>query len=162
MTLLKKVSLFDKVGLFKGVSLLKKGISLGLELVVNGGFDADTDWTKDANSWIISGGKVTYGTLLYPVGAASELKQAIATPENSKVFVIYDVVENTLDSGGLLLVGGASGLPPGDLAIPSAVGHHVIGINTATFTTSQINFTITGAPSSGVLSLDNVSVREIL
>ncbi len=30
--------------------------TLGAELVVNGGFDADTDWTKDAG-WTIAGGK---------------------------------------------------------------------------------------------------------
>lgn len=35
-------------------------LDIGSEMITNGGFDADTDWTKSNGSWTISGGKANY------------------------------------------------------------------------------------------------------
>jgi hypothetical protein len=62
------------------------GASLGNDLVTNGGFDADTDWTKGAG-WTISGGVLNAAT-----GAFSAASQSGSYTADEWYFVTLDAV----------------------------------------------------------------------
>ena len=118
---------------------------IGPELVTNGSFDTDSDWTLDAGA-TISGGTLnnTTDTAVFAtqtgVGASGTLYQ-----------VSYDVTART--SGSVSVgIGSVSG------AARSTVGSYVDYIKTVSsdgvFVTSRFGSTFVG-------SVDNISVREI-
>lgn len=129
-------------------------MTLGPELVTNGGFATDTDWTKGAGV-TIAGGKATLVS-----SAVLGLYQNIGMAAGKQYFVSLNVTDYT--SGNLECWPG--GTPPGDKVQISA------GTGVKTF----IFDTVGDAPNGNLifgdldglnaysLSIDNVSVKEIL
>jgi hypothetical protein len=118
------------------------------QLVVNGGFDTDTAWTK-GTGWSIANGKASAS------GAAVGTTMAPVTPVvatiGSTYLVAFDVVD--LTSGAFSVgIGGQVG------TARSALGHYEEYI-TATTTGSIAVYTRIGATTTG--SIDNVSVKLI-
>ena len=116
---------------------------LGSELVTNGAFAADTDWTK-GTGWTISGGTATHGT-----GTASDIEQSISVTENT--YYRVSVTTTGITAGSVTpKVGGTSGT--------------AITTNTTTTETircgsgSLIEFTATSDFDG---DLDDVTVKEI-
>ena len=120
--------------------------ALGSELVVNGGFDTDSDWSK-STGWTIANGKANSNTSAYRT-----LAQNIPIVLGKKYKVFYDVVSYTSGSVSMT-IGADSG------ALRSAVGSYSEIIEYNTFYSSS-------GPRSGgsgfVGSIDNVSVKEYL
>lgn len=155
MTLLKKVGLFDKVGLFNkvglfiGRGLLIRGLGpeLGPELIINGRFDTDTDWSKDPG-WTISGGKAHCDGLQ----ASAILRQNSVIPLNTVVRVVF-TISNYIT--GLIAVKFA---PEQSVNFNSNGTFEVItgGLNTVNGDLQITTFSFFEG------SIDNVSVKEIL
>lgn len=118
---------------------------LGPELIVNGGFDADSNWTK-GTGWTIAGG-VAVGA----AGSASALTQGpIALNQGEKYVVIFTVV--TVSAGGVAPnVGATLG------TLRTAIGTYEESI-------------IAGAASAFIIdknatfvgTIDNISLREVI
>ena len=117
----------------------------GAELVTNGDFATDTDWSKGAN-WTISGGSATSdGT-----DATSNLSQTV-TSFTDKRFVVDGVASNVTQGFAYISLGGS------DLQIvvnSNGAFKHYVTIssgNSTLFISARNNF---------IGSIDNVSVKE--
>ena len=121
----------------------------GSELVTNGGFDTDTWWEK-GTGWSISNGYASVSN-----GAFARL----ATPPSpSQILVVgkqykctFEVVES---EGGELYV-------ESNINVAVLTGVTALGIHSVTFTAQddQIRFQ---ARNNSLISIDNVSVREVV
>ena len=129
---------------------------LGAELVVNGGFDTDSGWTKQS-SWTISGGKANYDDL-----AIHYIKQNLSITTN-RVYKLQ-VTTSGLTSGTISLVfcnaaGASIMLSPGGYLnmVNGSYEYKFI----AALTTSELY--IYGNTASGSsFSIDNLSIKEVL
>jgi hypothetical protein len=116
----------------------------GVELVTNGDFAADTDWTK-ASGWTISGGTANYDG----VASIGDIQQSIS-------FVVgklykYTFTISSLTQGGVrVFIGNTVGIT-----------HSSNGTFTGYMTYASGSFLILQARSSFVGSIDNVSVVEV-
>jgi len=119
----------------------------GTELVTNGGFDTDSDWTFIGSANIANGVANFTATSEYIV-------QNNAIPLSVKTYKIqYEVVSS--NNGQLRFAGGSSAFPT--TTLPSSVGvHTVTAVSNGTKGSLQFN-------SNGFVgSIDNVSVREVI
>jgi hypothetical protein len=119
---------------------------LGSELVTNGTFDADSNWTKDAN-WSIANGKATST-------GSGRMYQSIPGLEGNVgtvVQVTFDIVERT--SGGVVVncYGGVSSLF-------NTVGTHSF----VTTTINSLNLYFNNSGQGNLVgSIDNISVKQV-
>jgi parallel beta-helix repeat protein len=128
-------------GLNKTVTFVR---SLGSELVVNGAFTADTDWTK-GTGWTIGSGVASHTT-----GTASVIEQNVTAVANKLYEVTFTVT--SIASGNLLpKIGGTNGYAV------KAIGTYTQLIGPAA---STANLQLC-ASSDFVGSIDNISCKEI-
>ena len=119
----------------------------GPELVTNGDFATDSDWTKGAGT-TISGGKANFSN-----ASSVSLYQNIGTP--GSVRATFSVTDYT--SGSLKIYAG--GYPIGTSLIEAtAVGDYSVEINTA----GGNGNIIFGSSDNFTGSIDNVSIKEII
>lgn len=119
---------------------------LGPELVVNGGFDADTDWAK-GTGWTIAADVATHA-----FGVSSTIDQSRPLNERSRYTVTFTV----------------SGRTTGSVAPRFGGGSAVVGTSRAadgTYTETLVadagnNLITLSASTTFDGSIDNVSVRE--
>jgi len=128
-------------------SVLSSG--LGPELIVNGTFDADTNWTKGSGV-TIAGGKATYAA----GNGFPGLNQSIPVTLGKTVRFEFDVVDYT--SGSLFVTPGPSGTSV-TITI-TGTGHYSTDI---LWNGSSGNLYIRGDAHSFIGSLDNISCKEI-
>ena len=120
---------------------------IGEELVINGGFDTDTDWATDPN-WTISGGVMTSTGNGRVYQSIPYLEGGIGTD----VTVSFDIVDYTSAGVVVTCYGGVSNLFTG-------VGTHTF----ETTTINSLNLYINNAGVGNLVgSIDNVSVKRIL
>jgi len=117
--------------------------SLSAEKVVNGDFEnGSTGWTKDSN-WTISGGKANL------IGNTTDaLTSTDLVLDASKTYKISYNISNYV-SGGLAFV-------IGNISIPSTNGFHQFNY------TGQTNFSIKRFGGDSQLSIDNISIKEVI
>jgi hypothetical protein len=118
------------------------------ELVTNGGFAADTNWTKGAG-WAISGGVASQSG----AGANSNLSQNIGLVSNKAYVVTVNVVSRSAGTVRLLLGGGGTGVT----ATYNAAGTYTSVVRAD----SGGAFLYVQADATFVGSVDNVSIKEI-
>ena len=114
-------------------------------LVTNGTFDTDSDWTKGSD-WTISGGKGNLALSDNPTN--STLTSTGLVLDASKTYLISYNISNYV-SGGLAFV-------TGNISIPSTNGFHKFEY------TGQTNFSIKRFGGASQLSIDNISIKEVL
>lgn len=118
------------------------------ELVTNGGFDTDTDWTPSNNDWTITGGKAVCANA---PGASQNINQTgngqVQYQEYETTYTISDYVSGTV----YISLGGSLG------TARTANGTYTEVITAAATDYVRI-LTSTGAGFTG--SVDNVSVRR--
>jgi hypothetical protein len=122
---------------------VKPSVVLGNELVVNGGFDTDANWTK-GTGWVISGGVASHSG-----GTASYLSQAVLGASKT-----YRVLIKVVSADASNFVQIYMGNSPASATITS------VGEYEYTFTSQSsilLGFAIRGI---GNVSIDNVSVKE--
>jgi hypothetical protein len=126
---------------------INTGLGLGSEEIVNGSFDADSNWTK-GTGWAIANGVATYdGT-----GGSSFILQNLSIPINT----LYEVKITVLSNEGT----GINIIEIGNHRINN--DHLDAGTYTFYFTsTSGTNFFLIYGRSGEELVIDNVSVREV-
>jgi hypothetical protein len=124
-----------------------RGLVLGSELVVNGSFATDSDWTKEA-SWTISGGAANYNS----ASGAGSIFQSETIASGVSVIVSFDITAKT---GSAEVQATLSGVESsGNL---SALQRHTVILTAASARTNILFYAL----GSGTLSIDNVSVREL-
>ena len=152
--LLEKASILTTPTAYNDGKILsvKPEPSLGSELVTNGGFDTDSDWTKQT-SWSISGGAANYDFL----SDAKYIRQTLLSGGfvAGKVYKInFDITSGTAymnvssNGGGLISLNTYS------------VGSYSIQV---TASVNGSDLLIYGRNTSGTaFSIDNVSVKEVI
>ena len=118
--------------------------ALGSELVVNGGFDSDTAWTK-GSGWAIANGVATH------TGGASYLSQSIL---NADTQYKVNISVTAVSGGGFVQI--YMGNSPASVLIST------IGDYTYYFTSQSIQTLGFALRSLGDVTIDNVSVKEYL
>jgi len=116
----------------------------GNELVTNGSFDTDSDWTK-GSGWTISGGKANYDG----VASIGDLSQSISFSAG-KVYKYTFTISSLTQGGVRVFVGNTVGAT-----------HSSNGTFVGYITYSSGGSTILQARSSFIGSIDNVSIVEV-
>ena len=143
---------------FFGIINNKVGVALGPELVVNGGFDTDSDWAEfgDVGSMVISNGVMQ----VTRVSGYSGGFQGISMLAGSTYRITKD---SSVLSGAATAVfairSGASGGGSG-LYVNSTTGHVVEEYVEVSNATRYI--TPAAGSGSGVVEYDNISVKEVV
>ena len=122
-----------------------RGLELGPELVVNGGFDTDTVWAK-TGTWGISGGVAS----AIDTAGTTGVYQALATGIGKRYRVAFDLV--SISKGGIRILCGGSWS-----ATVTAPGSYVLDV-TATATATPLGPYTNGTTTAVI---DNISIREI-
>ena len=119
----------------------------GNELITNGSFDTDSDWTKETG-WTISGGKASYN------GSASNngLYQTISVTSGKTYKLSFTVVNYV---SGTLIGNISTGATTGGTGNITANGNYSFNI------TASGGLCIFRSTSSFNGSIDNVSVKEV-
>ena len=130
--------------------LMEVDMGLGPELVTNGGFDTDSDWSK--TECVIADSVATLNGVLTMSGCF----QLIANLENGKTYqVAFDIISGGDFGGYDLIFGNATEDIPG-----TGNGHRTYEL-VADFYPGDSYIGIQG-PSTVPLVFDNVSVMEVL
>jgi hypothetical protein len=127
-----------------------QGLTLGSQLIANGGFDDASGWTL-GTGWNISGGVVSFSN---PTGTS--LSRALSAPMVAgRTYRVTVDVSYTSGSGFILGFNGGGGIDNGPtIAASGQIVFHVRA------TLPRTGIGITGIGGS-VFSLDNISVREL-
>jgi hypothetical protein len=132
-------------------------MSLGPELVTNGGFDTDTNWTKGAG-WTISEGTANYITGVPP----SELiTQNISITEEKCYQVSFDLILYTTPHEQGQSITALIGAVPAQTWLLGGLS----GTQTATAVAagpSSVTIVCSNTLDVDLIKIDNVSVREVL
>lgn len=122
------------------------------QLAINGGFDEDANWTKDAE-WSIANGVATVTG-----GGNKRIKQDVGFVDGELYAVTFDITSRT--SGSIRVEGGdgSNGTFPNSSEAFDTVGTHTVVIRPAVTSVGELRF---GAFSSANLSIDNVKVVPI-
>jgi len=120
------------------------------ELVTNGTFDTDTDWTK-GTGWTISGGAASFAPSVS--GLTSSLLQSISTVVGKVYSVSISTSGSNMGAGELKLI--VSGVLNEDI---NQDGSYDFSF-TASSTTSDLDIRCTNYEDVDTASIDNVSVK---
>jgi len=125
------------------------------ELVTNGGFDADSDWTLQS-SWSISGGKASYDA----VTSQHYLKQTLSSVAvGTTVKIQFDILDVEGSKNAYFKLE-CSGTPEAVFGYTTfSAGTHTY-YHTITGGLDRLNFVPLNTGTGGYFSIDNVSVTE--
>jgi len=124
---------------------------IGDELVTNGTFDTDTDWTK-GTGWSISGGQAAH-----VAGTGSNISQSVSYGSAGTVYALsVDVVSISGGSGSIQARSGGTTTSKTISSLASGTTVTLIYVHDGLNTDVAIT-----AGSSTNITVDNVSVREI-
>ena len=119
------------------------------ELVTNGNFDADTNWTK------FSSATISGGTANLPNASAAVTQSGIGLETNKNYKITYDVISSSGNSV-LFTTRGASCLT---VDLPSSVGTHTVFARTDSTGGDEFFISVKAFSASAVI--DNVSVKKV-
>ena len=122
---------------------------LGSELVTNGGFDTDSNWTFAGTNASISN-----GVGVFPDTTNNYIIQSNVVPASVKTYkLVYEIIES--NGGGLGLAGGSSAF--GGVNLTSSVGTHTKFV-TSNGTQRNLQF---NNQASFVGEIDNISLKQV-
>ena len=128
---------------------------LGDNLVINGGFDIDLNWTTNG-SWIISNG-VASATAN---SGNNVLGQLNIGDDGDRFAVQFDVTENTLEGTGTALDFPYTEEVVSFTKEELTIGTHQLILTQST--TSFLSFRLRSGMTGGQLKIDNVTVKQII
>lgn len=156
MSLLKKASIITTPTAYAEDYLysIKPAYALGENLVSNGGFDTDTDWSK-TTGWTISGGKANWNPADAPYN--NDIYRAFSFVEGTRYRITFTMSNNT--TGRILLR--LSGT--GNQDVNGVYTYYANGTHTVEFKAqADKNFLrIYGHDSYSSFSIDDFSLRII-
>lgn len=138
------------------------GGGLGPELVTNGNFSADTDWSKDA-AWTIPS---PFGAAVYDDTASGSIQQVKTWGMvNGRTYrIAFEVAD--LASGTALIrpsiVQYAGNIIQGVYSDYANGGHELFYTLTNIHTVNVVDFRVLAVDTSGPFKLKNVSIRQVL
>ena len=153
MSLLQKASIITTPTAYAEDYLysIKPAYALGSELVTNGTFDTDSNWTK-GSAWTISGGKAVYDD-----SAINSISQSLSFTSQKRYQIQFEVSDAT-GSGARFKFGNIA-----DTVVYFDYAYYTNGLHTlfykASANSSEIN--IKGHTLGSSFKLDNVSVKEV-
>ena len=155
MSLLEKASIITTPTAYDDGKLLsvKPVQTFGSELVTNGDFDTDTDWTKGA-AWTINNGTANYND-----SSTSPVYQNITL--NANYYQLKFSISNSSGSGASIWIGNSSGsVSYTDNTYQYYTnGNYTLTINVPS---NQSTLTFYGNVQGSSFSIDNVSVKETI
>ena len=128
-------------------------VGYGAELVTNGTFDADTDWSYNS-SWVISGGLATHSATAF---------SSISQPYSFASGSVYEITYTLSDySAGnfYAAISSASGLVADQIKAPTVSSDGTYSFVFVANSTSDYFGVIASATAVG--SIDNISVKEVI
>lgn len=130
---------------------------LGPELIVNGSFDADTDWAKDS-SWTIAGGHAIYDG----ISNAHKLAQSniVNVLEGTNVRICFNILTASNRAYFKISNGDGSGIYFNYTLFN--VGYHEFDVVIGSGDSSQITIFALNSGDGGAFTIDDISIREIL
>lgn len=146
-----RVDLYDFV-VFASEWMQENTMGLGPELVTNGGFDTDTDWTEEA-VWSITGGQAVYTHAEDP--PSGYIQQSLSIVAGTSYQVSFDILQVDAGISVTPFLGGAAG------GVFVETGH-VDLIVVAEELDSALKFLGEGISAGTNVIIDNVSVRKIV
>lgn len=138
----------------------KKASPYGNELVVNGGFDTDSDWS-DLGNWSIADGVATYDAL----GSAKRFFQVFASPITigTTIKIDYDVTWIAEGKQAYFrITGNSNGVPLFINYTLHDVGSYSVEVTVTDADATMLYFLALNSGNGGAFSIDNVSVKEII
>ena len=123
--------------------------TVGVEKVVNGDFDTDTNWSKDSG-WTISGGTANYDA----VSSNQDLEQAITLTEGSIYAITFEIKSG--EFRGRFLSLNSSIIENNNYTVGTHTVYGSVSSGSNLFVIKAVN--TTGGSS---FSIDNVSVKEV-
>ena len=150
------ISFGDDYWIKSGSSIEADPSTAGSELVTNGDFATDTDWTK-GSSWSISGGKATYDA----IATGQELRQLMSSiAVGTTVKIQFDIldVEAGKDAFFKLEI---SGVPEAVFAYTYFTSGTYTYYHTITSGFDRLTFFALNSGTGGAFSIDNVSAKEV-
>ncbi len=152
--LLEKASIITTPTAYDNGSLhsVKPVQSFGSELVINGTFDTDSDWTKNTG-WSISGGTANYND-----SSNGSLYQNITLNTNS--YELKFSISNSSGSGARIWIGNSTGSVS---YTDNTYQYYTNGDYTLTINvpSNQTTFAFWGNIGGSSFSIDNVSIKEV-
>ena len=130
---------------------LRPVATYGAELVTNGNFDTDSDWSKGAG-WSISGGKANVNATSF-----TDLYQNIGTVVGKTYKISFEV--SNYVSGSVKIILGYGSTP--ELPLLVATSNGVYEVETTPNAINPQNIYISTKTANTQLSIDNVSVKEV-
>jgi len=136
--------------------------TFGDEKIINGAFDTDTNWTKSTNA-TINGGVATLTANSGNVYIQQTNLWGANTFNKKHIRVTYTVTQNTLNAGDLKIGGfGGSDFINTIFLIPKTVGTHNIDLQVlGSINENSITIYIQSGSTSGLISLDDISIKEV-
>lgn len=125
-----------------------KGLVLGSEKIVNGGFDSSADWSLQTGV-SITGSELVFASVGSTLGAI----QTVST-YNSNAYYKVTVVITSLSAGQFRVKINSGTL----VLLPASVGTHTIYVYSGTIPASGLEFVAAGTTTGSVA---NISVREL-
>jgi len=144
-------SLIDFTRASSGTAL--RPVSYGDELVTNGTFDSDSDWTKDAN-WTIASGVATSTT------SAGGIYQAITCEVGKIYFASIDIT--SAFSGGVVGVFQIRNSTNITSIASFAINDGTTGTKTVAFVATETTHLARVYVSGTAGAIDNISVKEVI
>lgn len=122
---------------------------LGSELVTNGGFDTDSNWTFAGTN-----GSISNGVGVFPDTSNSFIIQSNVVPASVKTYkLVYEVTKT--NEGALFLAGGSSAF--GTVSLANTVGTHTKFV-TSNGTQRNLQF---NNQTHFVGGIDNISLKQV-
>ena len=157
-------TVYDKSSLFlapsgvnDGTVFVQKPVPMyGPEVVTNGDFATDSDWTKQA-SWSISGGVATYDKL----SSGQELRQLMSDIAVGKTIEVKFDILNIEATKRAYFKLDCSGTPESIFPYTLFSEGTYIYRHTITGGFNRLTFTALNSGNGGSFSIDNVSVKEV-
>ena len=134
---------------FENVVLNGDYEELGSELVTNGGFDTDSNWTFAGTN-----GSISNGVGVFPDTSNSFIIQSSVVPASVKTYkLVYEVTKT--NEGALFLSGGSSAF--GTVSLANTVGTHTKFV-TSNGTQRNLQFS---NQTHFVGEIDNISLKQV-
>ena len=134
---------------FENIVLNGNYEELGSELVTNGGFDTDSNWTFAGTN-----GSISNGVGVFPDTTNNYIIQSNVVPASVKTYkLVYEIIES--NGGGLGLAGGSSAF--GGVNLTSSVGVHTKFL-TSNGTQRNLQF---NNQASFIGKIDNISLKQV-
>lgn len=138
------------------VNLVNNGdfSELGSELVTNGTFDTDSDWSTTSTWDIVNNQAEAIGN-----GISQYIQQDFSITNGNVYKFSYEIIENTLNGNGASL---SSSGGFGSVSLSNVVGTHTEYITASNdAATYVLKIGVSGTATSGAIKIDNISVKEV-